>query len=68
VNDDRAEWLAAAAEAHREAVFRERVAAGHLAAMMSAARDSGMSLRVISKHVGLSHQRVAQIIGKKGGA
>ena len=66
MNDDRAEWLAAAAEAHREAVARERVAAGYLATLMHAARDGGMSLRVISKHVGLSHQRVAQIIGKKG--
>lgn len=68
MNDDRAEWLTAAADAHREAVARERVAAGLLRDTMTAARDSGMSLRVISKHVGLSHQRVAQIVGKGRGA
>lgn len=68
VNDDRAEWLHAAAEAHRDAVARERLAAGMLRDTMHAARDTGMSLRAISAHVGLSHQRVAQIIGKRGEA
>ncbi len=68
VNDDRAEWLHAAAEAHRDAVARERMAAGMLRDYMHAAHVTGMSLRAISAHVGLSHQRVAQIIGKRGGA
>lgn len=62
--DDRAEWLTAAAEAHKEAQLAERLAAGHLAVLITAARDSGMSLRAISAHVGLSHQRVAQILDK----
>ena len=66
VNDDRAEWLHAAAEAHRDAVARERLSAGLLRDTMTAARDSGMTLRAISAHVGLSHQRVAQILDKGG--
>ena len=68
MNDYKTEWLSVAAEAHREAQHRERVAAGNLATLMHAARDGGMSLRAISAHVGLSHQRVAQIIGKRGEA
>ena len=68
MNDDRAEWLKAAAEAHRDAMARERLAAGLLRDTMTAARDSGMSLRAIGKHVGLSHQRVAQLVGKGRGA
>ena len=62
--DDKGEWLHAAAEAHRDAMLRERIAAGVLATTITAARDSGMSLRAISAHVGLSHQRVAQILQK----
>jgi len=64
---DAGEWLTAAADAHREAKQRERHSAEFLVATIAAARDDGMSLRAIAGHVGLSYQRVAQLLDKGKG-
>lgn len=68
MTNDHAEWLAACASAHREAQHRERGAARLLHATIVAAHDTGMSGRAIADVVGLSPQRVSQIINDRGGA
>lgn len=67
-NDDRTEWLTSCARAWREAQVLERGAAELLHTTILAAHDTGMSARAIAKVVGLSHQRVWQIINDRGGA